>query len=143
MCIRDSICYVLGLIFGKFFFDRDNTDQITSAYNQGLEGGKREAEVLAETQQEKKKEELTSELYQRMLYMRHTLVASFQAYEETLKSIDDQLSSKIRSELSLEKAQLSTNEEAVSIEPTTDKKIEYLHEQQEKKSLKKQPEVAA
>ncbi|MCB0319290.1 MAG: hypothetical protein KDD60_00110 [Bdellovibrionales bacterium] len=91
--VTGVVCYSLGLIFGWYVNRSSRNAEIRKAYQQGEENA-----VRAHNEE---KARLGEELSEKLTQMRDTLISSFEAYEEAVKTVDSKLSPGIRSQLSI------------------------------------------
>lgn len=116
-----AICYVLGLCFGWLFNYLSTKEKIKNAYNDGVKA--------AELNFKSEKTAIGGELEERLLNMRNGLVSAFQAYEETVHTVDEKLSPGMAAQLTIGVPNLgktieidfqSTNESDLKQESTSD-----------------------
>ncbi len=91
--ITGIICYVLGLVFGWILNKAGNSGKMKDAFKKGEESA-------TETYRQEK-EQIGDDLNEKLVQMRDTLISTVEAYEATVKSVDEKLSPGIGEQLSL------------------------------------------
>ncbi|MCB0328642.1 MAG: hypothetical protein KDD70_03230 [Bdellovibrionales bacterium] len=130
--ITGMICYFLGVAFGWYISQSRNKSAIRAAYQRGEENANKE--------HEREKAELSEDLLERLEHMKESLVATYEAYEDAVLSVDKRLSPGAKAQLSLsynQAPQIEYDEKGAAANKTVQKSAAQSKDLDQKKdSLK-------